>query len=156
MTMEQLGARERHTLDHLRQAEELGVSLEYYASAYNLEVKDLSSVRQPRSQLDLPAGMRVPQHMGAKKRRRDSGTTGMLMQDMAHGARARQPPVWGSHRHEQMARAGVLWPFLTQVTLQCACDCWQQGQQELHARLGTHNVDRSSAPVDVFELQAHH
>src|SRR5688572_6118353 len=46
MTMEQLSARERHTLDHLRQAEELGVSLEYYASAYNLEVKDLSSVRQ--------------------------------------------------------------------------------------------------------------
>jgi hypothetical protein len=45
-TMEQLSARERHTLDHLRNAEELGVSLEYYASAYNLEVKDLYSVKQ--------------------------------------------------------------------------------------------------------------
>ena len=46
MTTEQLSARERHTLDHLRRAEDLGVSLEYYASTYHLEVKDLNSVKQ--------------------------------------------------------------------------------------------------------------
>lgn len=43
---EQLTTRERHMLVHLRRAEELEVSLEYYASAFNVEAHELNTARQ--------------------------------------------------------------------------------------------------------------
>ena len=46
MTTEQLTTRERHMLARLREAEELGVSLEYYASAFNVELRELQTMRQ--------------------------------------------------------------------------------------------------------------
>ena len=41
MSGQALTARERHALDHLRQAEEFGVSLEYYAKAYDVDLQQL-------------------------------------------------------------------------------------------------------------------
>jgi hypothetical protein len=44
-TMTALSAKEQHTLQHLRRAEEFGTSLEYYASAYELDLEQLRSIQ---------------------------------------------------------------------------------------------------------------
>ena len=43
--MTTLSAKEQHTLQHLRRAEEYGTSLEYYATTYELDLEQLRSIQ---------------------------------------------------------------------------------------------------------------
>lgn len=49
MAGQALTTREQHTLQHLRRAEELGTTLQYYATAYEL---DLEQLRSTQAQLE--------------------------------------------------------------------------------------------------------
>ena len=106
MGTEQLSERLRRTLEHLKQAKELGSTLSGYAAAFNLNVKELyngrtqlqrkglwprirkTSARPPQLlavEVSAQSGSAVPAPMGSEWLFRISGPGGWVME-------CRQPP----------------------------------------------------------------